>query len=396
MTVSCGAAPPPAAPAPTSGDVTVPEPVAKDEGVSSSEAPVSAASAPAPREVLVPALAQSIEDGYETHLIERVKIAHDAEARAHLEDPEVKQAPSMEDPQTMVVATSPSAEVKAARVVVDTKAVRVLLWFDPSQMASVITEVTDLSPTHKPRSRRTAGVTARPGLRVKRGTERGERVQVDATFEFPSPDSALVTTRGWVDKSKVGYVYQPLPASNPPRGERSFVKEATDILTAPGGAVLAKVGKGGGGIFFPVTILGQRGRMREISLAGTEIEVRGFVSETVLEELEPEHARGWGRGRGKASLWQRWPKEQVRIPGGTCIYDAPGGEAIGVFKREHVENVVIPSEGSPHRAYRLPYDAVGHLYAADLVPVKKGEAQAASKQSIDLGAGSWKCPKRPD
>ena len=141
-------------------------------------------------------------------------------------------------------------------------------------------------------------------------------------------------------------------------------------------------------------MLGARGPLQEVYFAGDEIEVRGFVRASVLDDLEPEGVRGWGRGYGKASLWQRWPKEQVRIPRGTCIYDSAGREAIGVFKREHIENVVIPSEGSPHRAYRLPYDAVGHLYAADLVPVKKGETQVSSKESIDLGAGTWTCPKR--
>ena len=158
--------------------------------------------------------------------------------------------------------------------------------------------------------------------------------------------------------------------------------------------MLAKVAKGGGGIFFPVTIVGGRGGMKEIYLSSAELEIRGFVREGVLDELEPEGVRGWGRGHGKASLWQRWPKEQVRIARGTCIYDKPGGSAIGVFKREHIENVVIPSEGSPHRAYRLPYDAVGHLYAEDLKPVAKGESHATSKATLELAPGSWTCPKR--
>ena len=41
-------------------------------------------------------------------------------------------------------------------------------------------------------------------------------------------------------------------------------------------------------------------------MTAPELELTGFVDQRVLEPLEPESARGWGRAHFKAKLWPRW------------------------------------------------------------------------------------------
>jgi hypothetical protein len=281
------------------------------------------------------------------------------------------------------------------RVVVDTRSVRVALWIDAAQAARVVTDTTRVAPSPE-RAASARDPLVRPGLRVKADGSTAKKVQVTATYEFVSPDSGVITLRGWVDNTALGYVYEPGLADPGAvsTGVAQFIDTEVDITARAGGPVIAHAGPGGGGVFFPVQVLGRAGALAEVLLATSELELRGFVPQSALEPLEPETARGWGRAHFRAKLWQRWPKEQVRVPLGTCIYDAPGGAVIGVVKRTHIDNVVA-LDGSPdQRAYRLPYAAVGYLFAADLAPARESADDAATPALDAVDAETWQCPKR--
>jgi hypothetical protein len=292
----------------------------------------------------------------------------------------------------MVVFEPTVANATAVRALIDTRTLRVAVYFDHTELHPVATSrVAFASSATSATPER--GAVALPGLRVKVEREQGKRVEVTATYEFPSPDSGVIAVKGWLNREKIGFVYRPSPA--PERGgggKPFFIDTVTDVRAIPGGSAVARVGAGAKGVFFPVTVLSQNRGHAQILVATPELEVRGSVPSAALEGLEPETHRGWGRGHFDAGLWQKWPKEQVGIAGGTCIYDAPGGEPIGVFKRAHVENVVIV-KGSDYREYRLPHRAVGYLHVADLI-AKPDPSQFEIRQRFAVTAETWTCPQR--
>ena len=399
---ACGAPVGPAAP------VSAPEPAARvepaDVRVEEPEPtpPARTATRQAVPEGSAPAIAPLLGDGFESRVLLRAKVYVDASARVRADErlpaavPAPAAAPAARDVDALVVLEHGNDGAAAdVRVAVDTRTLRVALWMDAAGLATVVTKTASFSPGARGAAPARAPV-GRPGLRVKLGQSSEARVEVSATYEFASPDSGTIALRGWLDKNAVGYVYEPAldAGSASAAGVAQFVDSEVDIAARAGGPALAHVGPGGGGVFFPVQVLGRAGGFAEVLLTASELELRGFVPQSALEPLEPESARGWGRAHFRAKLWQRWPKEQVRVPVGTCIYDAPDGEVIGVVKRSHVDNVVV-LEGSPaQRAYRLPYDAVGYLFAEDLAPAQAGADDAEASAWSAIEPERWRCPKR--
>lgn len=371
-----------------------PSPVAVDvPAATSSSTPVAG---PANVARSAPPLAALLQDGFESRLARRIKVFVDAAARVRADEAAPGPPETLGDVEKLVVLEQ---RVEPAppqvRVVVDTRSVRVALWMDAAQMAMVVTEATRMT-SNAQRASSERDPLLRPGLRVKIETSTASKAEVIASYEFSSPDSGLITLRGWLVNTALGYIYEPglADAGAVSTGVAQFIDTEVDIAARPGGRAIAHAAPGGGGVFFPVQILGRSAGFAEVLLAAPELELKGFVPESALEPLEPEAARGWGRAHFATKLWQRWPKEQVRVPAGTCIYDAPGGMVIGVVKRAHVDNVVV-LEGSPdQRAYRLPYAAVGYLFAADLAPAREtaGDASAAELGAIDVD--TWQCPRR--
>jgi len=354
-----------------------------------------------------PAIAALLGDGFEARLPQRAKVFVDASGRVRADErtpaaplapstPKASSAPqAARDVDSLVVLERRDDPAdRQVRLAIDTRTLRVALWMDPAQLAPVLTQTSSFAASARAAPSAHAPV-GRPGLRVKLEQSSEAKVEVTATYEFSSPDSGTIALRGWLDKNAVGYVYEPaLDTGSASAGVAQFIDTEVDIAARAGGLRVAHVGPGGGGIFFPVQVLGRAGGFAEVLLTAAEVELRGFVPQSALEPLEPETARGWGRGRFRAKLWQRWPKEQVRVPVGTCIYDAPDGEVIGVMKRSHVDNVVAP-EGSPAvRAYRLPYDAVGYLFAEDLEPATPDADDTDKTPESAVDPERWHCPKR--
>lgn len=370
-----------------------PSAVAVDVPAATSPTPTAA---PANAARTTPPLAALLRDGFESRLPQRIKVLVDGNARVRSDEagPGPPETSGNVEP-LVVLEQRVDLEPTQVRVVVDTRSVRVALWVDAGQLAMVVTETTRVvSSANRAASARDPLV--RPGVRVKIEASTPTKAEVTASHEFASPDSGVVTLRGWVDNTALGYVYEPGLADSGAvsTGVAQFIDTEIDITARAGGQAIAHVGPGGGGVFLPVQVLGRSGRFAEVLLATSELELRGFVPHTALEPLEPETARGWGRAHLTTKLWQRWPKEQVRVPMGTCIYDAPGGAVIGVVKRTHVDNVVVLESSPDQRAYRLPYAAVGYLFAADLAPAREsaGDTAAAALDAVD--ADTWQCPKR--
>ena len=143
-----------------------------------------------------------------------------------------------------------------------------------------------------------------PGLRVSVARAKNARVEVTATYEFSTPDSGTITLKGWLDKANTGFVYEPAPPGGAEAvvGEASFVDSEVGIRGAVGGPTIARVGIGGAGVFFPVRVLTRARGFAETLVTAPELELTGFVEQGVLEPLEPESARGWGRGHFNAKL----------------------------------------------------------------------------------------------
>ena len=406
-----GACSPPAStpPASTPSD-SAPDSTLSAQTEPESPAAASAATTPAPAPPhtkaasalrSVPAIATQLQDGFESKYLERAKVFVDATARVRFDEkPAAAQpapSPATRDVDVLtVIERRAAAEKPEVRVVVDTRSVRVALWMDSAQLATVVTRKSGFASSAKSAASPRDPV-GRPGLRVKIEQATPAKAKVTASYEFSSPDSGTITLRGWLDQAAVGYVYEPAlaDAGAVSTGTAQFIDTAVDIAARAGGPPIAHAGPGGGGLFFPVQVLARAGGFAEILVTASEMELRGFVPQSALEPLVPETARGWGRGHFEAKLWQRWPKEQVRVPAGSCIYDAPGGDVIGVVKRSYVDNVVV-LEGSPdQRAYRLPYDAVGYLFAADLAPASRQGARDTEGSAVGtVDPESWQCPKR--
>jgi hypothetical protein len=366
-------------------------PVSSSEG---SSAATSKAPAAAGGERVQPAIATLLSDGFEARFPKRAKLFVGATAHTRPGEREPEAAPNTSEIDVSVVLETrePKASKDQVRVAIDTRTLRAALWMYPTALAPVLTQrsVFGSSATSAPRPRDPVG---HPGLRVSVSEARNARVEVTATYEFASPDSGIIKLKGWIDEANTGVVYDPAPpdAVDAVAGEASFVDSEVDIRVALGGPSIAHVGTGGAGVFFPVKVLTRARGFAEIVVTASELELSGFVDQRVIEPLEPESARGWGRAHFNAKLWPRWPKEQVRIPGGTCIYDAPDGEVIGIVKRSHVNNVVVLSDTPHQRAYQLPYDAVGYLYAADLAP---SDSRGDDAELTELEPAAWSCPKR--
>lgn len=363
--------------------------------VPAATSPRAAATAPANAARGAPPLAALLRDGFESRLPQRIKVFVDGAARVRADEAAPGPPETLGNVEAHAVLehrVEPGAP--QIRVVVDTRSVRVALWVDAAQVTMVVTETTRVAPSAQ-RAASARDPLVRPGLRVKVERSTATKAEVTASYEFASPDSGVITLRGWLDNTAFGYVYEPALADTGAvsAGVAQFIDTEVDIAARAGGPAIAHAGPGGGGVFFPVQVLARTGRFAEVLVAASEFELRGFVPQSTLEPLEPESARGWGRAHFAAKLWQRWPKEQVRIPMGTCVYDAPGGDVIGVVKRSHVDNVVV-LEGSPdQRAYRLPYAAVGYLVAADLAPAREAAADAPEALSA-VDSDTWQCPTR--
>lgn len=405
---AAGPAPPAAAPPPLA---TV-EPTSAVEASPSTTAPTGQGTPAGVSEGSArsqPAIAALLGDGFDARLAQRAKVFVDASARVRADEsipgsssrpssaappaPGAPQAPREVEALVVLERRDDRAE-QQLRLAVDTRTLRVALWMDPAQLAPVLTKTSSFAQSARGAAPARAPV-GRPGLRVKLEQSSDAKVEVTATYEFSSPDSGTLVLRGWLDKNAVGYVYEPAPdAGSASAGVAQFIDSEVDIAARAGGPRIAHVGPGGGGVFFPVQVLGRSAGFAEVLVTAAEVELLGFVPQSALEPLEPESARGWGRAHFRAKLWQRWPKEQVLVPVGTCIYDAPDGEVIGVVKRSHVDNVVVP-EGSPSaRAYRLPYDAVGYLFVDDLAPAESdaGDAEETALNAVD--PERWQCPRR--
>lgn len=338
-----------------------------------------------------PPIAGLLGDGFDARFSKRAKVytGATAQTRSAEREPEAPEFTSEIDVSVVLETLEHEAGKHQVRVAIDTRTLRAALWMHPSAIAPVVRQKSLFggSATSVPRPR---DPVAYPGLRVSVTRTQGARVEVTATYEFPSPDSGTITLKGWIDEAHTGFVYEPAPPADAVTGEVSFVDSEVDIRGSVRGRSLARVGTGPAGVFFPVQVLNRARGFAEIRVTVPELELSGFVDQRVLEPLVPESWRGWGRAHANRRLWLHQLKEQVRIPVGTCIYDAPDGEVIGVVKRSHINNVVVLND-TPHlRAYELPYTAVGYLYAADLAP----SSSADEAELTALEPEAWSCPTR--
>jgi len=407
LTLAGSCSPPASTPPASTPTASTPSVQTDTEAPAAEEATAATTPAPVPQHTVAasaprtaPAIATLLQDGFESKYLERAKVFVDATARARFEeklsDAPLAPAPAEREVDVLTVIERRAAPEKPeVRVVADTRSVRVALWMDSAQLATVVTRKSGFATSAKSAASARDPV-GRPGLRVKIEQATPAKAKVTASYEFASPDSGTITLRGWLDQGAVGYVYEPAlaDAGAVSTGTAQFIDTAVDIAARAGGPPIAHAGPGGGGLFFPVQVLARAGGFAEVLLSAPEVELRGFVPQSALEPLVPETARGWGRGRFKAKLWQRWPKEQVRVPAGSCIYDAPDGDVIGIVKRSHVDNVVVLGGSPDQRAYRLPYDAVGYLFAADLAPARDGAGDAEDNAVGTVDPASWQCPKR--
>lgn len=187
------------------------------------------------------------------------------------------------------------AEVRGDRVRIlhDEDDVRMLVWIARGDLARVAVRDVEL----------------RPGVVVHAGTPvYGERIEADGLM-----------VNGEVDADAIGEVWDAVA----PRvfGETHTLAKGTPIRAERGSKaeILAVTTQD---IEIRLHGAAQRG-WREIETTGRQITVRGFVEEWALDGFG---SLGHGSGTGYGSSHSI----TIDVPAGTCLYDAVGGEMIGV------------------------------------------------------------------
>jgi hypothetical protein len=225
----------------------------------------------------------------------------------------------------VVVASEPSR----ARVVIDTDQYRVLAWIPSLDLHEVALEPIQLSSGAEkvapPLSAIATqpGVVVGPGIVLERRSTKGSWVEVTAS-------NGRLRGFGWMPVDRIGRVFKLV---EPPRvdvaGDPWNILPGATLRAKAGGA---KVGEVLDAPFDPVVVVSEvrrAGKHAQVFYQRGHMAVNGFVDVSKLRPLEPGPDVGWGVGMGPGA---KKPSEALTFSPGTCLYDQPDGEVIGVLR----------------------------------------------------------------
>jgi hypothetical protein len=206
------------------------------------------------------------------------------------------------------------------RVVVEEGVYRLLEWLDAGDLATVVTEATDLAPAPG----EVAGKAPGPGVTIWPGTpvlveesRRGHR-RVKVADE-------CATASGWLPARRLGRLYVPSDRAVD-QGGGVMVASASVVEDRPGGRALARFSDSCWAVEAGAP---DEGRV-PVVYRGSGFEVRGWVN----------GASGGGGSRPGGGVGYGMLDSQhgdFEVPAGTCLYSRQGGELIGIAVDDHNE-----------------------------------------------------------
>lgn len=268
----------------------------------------------------IPPVAALLRDGFEQRFAERA-LPHD---RSGQNKPHV------------VVDKGPGK----ARIIFDEATERLLFWVEDSGLLETPASVTPL--TRNP---------AKPGPKERVLVGPGAfltRLRDQAGFVRVSASDQTVAAEGWLPASAIARTYVPATVPAVSGNQRWALARGANLLERPGGPALAKLldtappqvtvdGISTGPAWFV-----------EVAYGSSSLSVRGFVPKSALSEPQ---SMGWGRKGFGYAAHQDPPSEILTFSTGTCLYDEPWGEVIGVLRLPVSKSVHI--ETGATSAWRL-------------------------------------------
>lgn len=230
------------------------------------------------------------------------------------EDGEAHESPGWHDVDGAELAIAEIAGDRV-RVLHEMDDVRMLVWIARHDLAPVVVREVGLAvaPDAPAAARGWPGVIVGPGAPIV------ERRRVDDVLEVAiSTDGVEVA--GFVAASAIGDFWDATPAA--PRRPTHALDAGVTIRLAPDDAApaLATTTEA-----IEVRALApSRGGWREIETLGARVTVHGFVRELDTDEPGSFGLVRGGHGYGSSHAIT------LDVPAGTCLYDAPDGEVIGI------------------------------------------------------------------
>ncbi|MBX3155728.1 MAG: hypothetical protein KF773_07000 [Deltaproteobacteria bacterium] len=250
------------------------------------------------------------------------------------------------------------------RVVAEEEQVRFAVWIDRRDVRKTVLATTELG-----NGAGEAGVWLEPGATITSGAAGGGNVRVEL-------ESDALAVFGELPARLVGQVWV-APAGAPPVNldvhhpkvwnepadprPRVSIATGTTIRVAPDGDArpLAHVRSATSAV-----LLGGHGAHHEVELRWPQLRVRGFVpSSTTIADPRRTGSIGTGRGHGFGSTH----RDQVDVAAGACLFDAVGGDVVGVQLAPSVRIGQLRTASPGWRMVLISTDwGTGHFYVHDL------------------------------
>lgn len=201
------------------------------------------------------------------------------------------------------------------RVVDERDDARIAHWIADTEVAPVAIAEAQLTDQ--------AGATSQDvGIWVRPGALLTLRTPGVANHEVSVKTLSFAFGNRWLPKRAIGIVYTPVPELVPTHTLAPYEPlRATPDETGP--IVVDTTDS------FGVTVLEERGAWRRVEVERDQVRVRGWVPATSVRDGAPTDD-----SIALGNIYTVSHASRIDVPAGTCIYEQPDGEVIGVNTRQ--------------------------------------------------------------